>query len=407
MVTLLLERLGVRPSFNISNVPKAKHTGYQYDALGRNTQIPAADTPNGGNAITLAYNTNDQVTQISQAGATTNFSYEAEGRRLNETSGNTTTTRHYTDSSDNPTWSTQATTAAPNTVTKTEIYTPSLGSGLNVTTTIQNGTQTGLMQLHDLRGHTVTTIDLATNTATGWCSYDEFGNQDSGNPASTNLINYSAYGQAERATNTTGLILMGARVYNPETNQFTSRDPIAGGNENYFAYPNDSVGFSDMSGSCGVGNSFEENTENGEPFCLIPPGVGGIRTIKPTGPYSALKGIKLPLVRARDAASLKGKQNAVYVVATKLGFYVGSTTTSLGRRLFRTNRGAQINDSRDGAVAYILSPYWSKRQVEAFETTVINQLGGLGSSGGNLLNQKNPVAKQFWQSLGIPSPTRK
>lgn len=250
-MTLLLERSGVRPSFNISNFPKVKHTDYQYDALGRNTQIPAADATNNNGIITLAYNTNDQVTQISQAGATTNFSYDAEGRRLNETSGNTTTTRHYTDGSDNPTWSTQATTAAPNTITKTEIYTPSLGTGLNVTTTIQNGTQAGSMQLHDLRGNTVTTIDLTTNTATGWCSYDEFGNQDSTNPANTNLINYSTYAGAERATNATGLILMGARVYNPETNQFTSPDPLKGGNENSYTYPSDPIKMQDFAGNWG------------------------------------------------------------------------------------------------------------------------------------------------------------
>jgi RHS repeat-associated protein len=251
VVTLLLERSGVRPSFNISNFPKVKHPGYQYDALGRNTQIPAADAPNNNGIITLAYNTNDQVTQISQAGATTNFSYEAEGRRLNETSGNTTTTRHYTDGSDNPTWTTQAAVNVPNTVTKTEIYTPSLGSGLNVTTTIQNGTLTGSVQLHDLRGNTVTTIDLTTNTATSWCTYDEFGNQDSSNPANTNLISYSTYAGAERATNATGLILMGARVYNPETNQFTSPDPVQGGNENSYTYPNDPINMQDLSGRWG------------------------------------------------------------------------------------------------------------------------------------------------------------
>ena len=239
----------MRPSFNISNFAKVKHTDYQYDALGRNTQIPAADTPNGGNAITLAYNINDQITQISQSGATTYFSYEAEGRRLNETSGNTTTTRHYTDGSDNPTWSTQAATATPNTVTKTEIYTPSLGTGLNVTTTIQAGASTGSMQLHDLRGNTVTTIDLTNNTASAWCSYDEFGNPDTTNPTNTANINYTTYAQAERATNTTGLILMGARVYNPETNQFTSRDPVKGGNENSYTYPNDPITSRDFKGT--------------------------------------------------------------------------------------------------------------------------------------------------------------
>jgi RHS repeat-associated protein len=161
-------------------------------------------------------------------------------------------TRHYTDSSDNPTWSTQATVAAPNTVTKTEIYTPSLGTGLNVTTTIQAGVATGSMQLHDLRGNTVTTINLTNNTASAWCSYDEFGNQDSSNPSNTNLVNYTTYGQAERATNTTGLILMGARVYNPETNQFTSPDPVKGGNENSYTYPNDPLNKSDFTGELGL-----------------------------------------------------------------------------------------------------------------------------------------------------------
>jgi hypothetical protein len=41
---------------------------------------------------------------------------------------------------------------------------------------------------------------------------------------------------------------MGARVYNPETNQFTSKDPIPGGNENNYTYPNDPVNTGDFSG---------------------------------------------------------------------------------------------------------------------------------------------------------------
>jgi RHS repeat-associated protein len=236
VVTLLLEPSGVRPRL-VSSL-----TGeHRVRAFERRKKVNPRTTNH-------TYNTNDQVTQISQAGATTNFSYEAEGRRLTETSGTQITTRHYTDGSDNPTWTTQAATTPGAPITKTEIYTPSLGTGLNVTTTIQNGSATGVMQLHDLRGNTVTTIDLTTNTASGWCSYDEFGNQDSTNPANTNLINYSTYAGAERATNTTGLILMGARVYNPETNQFTSPDPVKGGNENSYTYPNDPINTQDYSG---------------------------------------------------------------------------------------------------------------------------------------------------------------
>jgi hypothetical protein len=41
---------------------------------------------------------------------------------------------------------------------------------------------------------------------------------------------------------------MGARVYNPETNQFTSKDPVKGGNENSYTYPNDPINGSDFTG---------------------------------------------------------------------------------------------------------------------------------------------------------------
>jgi RHS repeat-associated protein len=103
------------------------------------------------------------------------------------------------------------------------------------------------MQLTDIRGHTVTTLDLDTSSVAGWSVYDSFGNPQT-SQTNTNLINYSSYGQQERSTNTTGLILMGARVYNPETNQFTSKDPIKGGNENPYTYPNDPINGSDFNG---------------------------------------------------------------------------------------------------------------------------------------------------------------
>ena len=41
---------------------------------------------------------------------------------------------------------------------------------------------------------------------------------------------------------------MGARVYNPKTNQFTAPDPIKGGNENTYTYPNDPINKSDFEG---------------------------------------------------------------------------------------------------------------------------------------------------------------
>jgi RHS repeat-associated protein len=218
-------------------------SGYVYDALGRNTFIPAVDAPANNSGISLAYSLVDQVTGITQNGSTTSFTYDALGRRVNETAGSLTTVRHYSDSSDNPEWTTQQSGAN----LTTEIYTGSLGAGLAVTTTFKGTARTSSMQLTDIRGHTVTTLDLDSNSVGAWSVYDSFGNPQT-SQTNTNLINYSSYGQQERATNTTGLILMGARVYNSETNQFTSKDPIKGGNENSYTYPNDPMNTHDFSG---------------------------------------------------------------------------------------------------------------------------------------------------------------
>lgn len=171
------------------------------------------------------------------------FTYNALGRRVNETVGNLTTVRPYSDSSDNPEWTTQQSGAN----LTTEIYTGSLGAGLAVTTTFKGTVKTASMQLTDIRGHTVTTLDLDSNSVGAWRVYDSFGNPQT-SQTNNNLINYSSYSQQERATSATGLILMGARVYNSETNQFTSKDPIKGGNENSYTYPNDPINGSDFSG---------------------------------------------------------------------------------------------------------------------------------------------------------------
>jgi RHS repeat-associated protein len=82
-----------------------------------------------------------------------------------------------------------------------------------------------------------TSTKPATGNATppaGINTYDEYGNQTS-NPQNigTNQ-NYGWAGSAHRTTDKNGLILLGARIYNPTTGQFTSTDPVPGGNENAY-----------------------------------------------------------------------------------------------------------------------------------------------------------------------------
>jgi RHS repeat-associated protein len=150
---------------------------------------------------------------------------------------------HYSDGSDNPGWVTQ--TGGPDVVS--ELYTASLGSGLGVFTKVVSGLASASVQLVDVRGNTVTSFDVGSKTVSGWGCFDAFGNPETQVDRS-GLLGYGAYGQMQRSTSSSGLLLMGVRVYNPVTNQFTSVDAVVGGNETPYGYPNDPVNKNDFSG---------------------------------------------------------------------------------------------------------------------------------------------------------------
>ncbi|WP_238161880.1 RHS repeat-associated core domain-containing protein [Kribbella antibiotica] len=235
-------------SFDTADRPVtgANGTGtYAYDALGRTTKVPAADSPHPADGdIALAYYDNDLARTITQAGTTTMYTLDALDRRSSEsvTTGATTvqTVRHYNDTSDNPSWVTQGAT--------TQRYAELVGGDLSLTTTGGSGELT----IADPHGDVVTAVDLASPAATGtsiagWTGYDEYGNS-TGTVAGTGVVDYSWLGAKQRATTGAGFILMGVRLYNPNTGTFTSIDPVPGGNANAYMYPSDPVNQFDLDG---------------------------------------------------------------------------------------------------------------------------------------------------------------
>lgn len=59
---------------------------------------------------------------------------------------------------------------------------------------------------------------------------------------------YGWLGAKEREIHASGLMLMGARVYNPYNGSFTSVDPVFGGNTTVYAYPQDPINIFDLTG---------------------------------------------------------------------------------------------------------------------------------------------------------------
>jgi RHS repeat-associated protein len=252
----------VTQNLSYNNYSQITNSGYVYDIFGRATTIPSGDTANLAGDVTVGYSIEDRITSQKQGATQTNYSYDALGRHYQDKQNTVVqVTRYYSDESDNPTWVTSGPTGA---LTQTDVYTPSLGSSLNVTSTTKTST-VNYLNIANLHGDTITSLPIPT---TGYVSapsalnvFDEYGvnqpiDQASLQAGSTyadsrNLFinNYGSLGQAQRETTDTGIQFMGARGYNPITGQFLTPDPARGGNETPYNYPNNPINQFDTSGN--------------------------------------------------------------------------------------------------------------------------------------------------------------
>jgi RHS repeat-associated protein len=235
---------------------RIRDTGYTYDNLGRTLTTPAADTaPGATGALTSGYFTNDMIASMTQevedgsgGSITKAVAYQLDPtRRINQVTnilGGTETSRlryRFADDSDSPaavdessdggtTWSSTRYLSIP---------------GLGMAGSASNGALT--LQLANMHGDIVATQVNQTGTTTidTYTESDEYGNAVS----TTTTGRYGWLGSHQRSTDAPGgLLLMGARVYSTVTGQFTTVDPILGGNSTAYSYPQDPVNFADPSG---------------------------------------------------------------------------------------------------------------------------------------------------------------
>ncbi len=221
---------------------------YVYDVFGRQTSVPGVDTVVGadGGALSVGYFDNDLAHSITHGDAATTFALDAAQRRAAQTTvtagSRTIVERHYTDSSDNPGWATPTTGHGDPVVSR---YVSGINGDLAATVTGSRATLDVVDPLGSIA--TTVTLDGATRTVAGLGVYDEYGNAITSGP-STGAVSYGWLGGKERAADSSGLVLMGVRLYNSVTGLFTSVDPVEGGNETVNGYPNDPVNKLDLDG---------------------------------------------------------------------------------------------------------------------------------------------------------------
>jgi RHS repeat-associated protein len=240
-----------------------------YDAFGRTTTLPAAQTAAAsGSDVTLTYFVNDLVhstTQTPTGGSSqiSTWSLDDSDRLAcrrdkptattdtsacgaTSTAGVVDTINHYDGANDSPAW-TVTRTGGTTPTTTTAWYVPAFAGGLAATVT-GSTTTIALSDLHgDIPITTTTTQTAAPDGAI--VDTDEYGVVRDTTGTATTGPRYAWLGTAQRDANAAaGLTLMGVRLYNTVTGRFLSTDPVYGGNTTSYGYPTDPINQRDLDG---------------------------------------------------------------------------------------------------------------------------------------------------------------
>jgi RHS repeat-associated protein len=224
--------------------------GYTYDRFGRATSTPSSQVT-GGAALSIGYYSDDKVASLTQGAKSKSFTLDP-ARRLRQATDTTSGAEdrriinHYSSSADSPTWIASSSTAGSTWAWQRNVT--GIDGGLAA---LQDSSGAVQIQLANLHGDIVATVDDDPN-ALSTSSY--FESTEYGAPRTENATTSPRYGwlgTAQRSADAlAGVMIMGVRLYNPTSGRFLSRDPVEGGNDNSYAYPNNPIGETDLTGLC-------------------------------------------------------------------------------------------------------------------------------------------------------------
>ncbi len=200
-------------------------TGVEYEALGNQTKIPAADA--GEHEITASFYTDNQTAVQKQNGETTNYSYDPAGRTektVSEGTTKVTVVNHYPGPGEAISWACEeaAKECEEGKGTKWTRNIPGIDGSLAAT---QHNSEAAILQLHDLQGNIVATAAVSETQTKLLTTYNptEFGVPVNGTPPTK----YSWFGASGLATEqSSGAANPGGGSYVPQLGRPLQTEPV-------------------------------------------------------------------------------------------------------------------------------------------------------------------------------------
>lgn len=322
---------------------------WRYDPLGRVTSMPS--TVEGGTSVENGFYVNDLVASQTIPGvAKVEWGLDAIQRRSTFTTSawvngawasSVTKMSHYGSDSDEPAWVAED-VSLPDSVTR---YVSGVEGDVAMTTSMTGDRE---LQLVDLHGDIIATVPVADGAPVAqweglrFTSFDEFGVAQpmTGAGATTGPpARYGWLGAAQRSAEAlNGVILMGVRLYSPETGRFLSVDPVAGGSASAYDYcSGDPVNCTDLAGTWSWKGIAKAEAVVGEIASNIPGPIGA--------PSGAVSSIAYAATGNKSKALEMGLTAAAALVgagaAVRAGFKVASVAAKAGNRAKSLSKAAR------------------------------------------------------------------